>query len=89
MHVQLGSKCPIKTLIAETKPEFFLRAQRLKLRVLSYKYWLNFLKGMLQSKFCVDVNAHSDRKWKMIKSLFKKALFSKSFSFFYLFYVNQ
>ena len=62
MHVQLGSKVPIKTLIAATKPEFFLTAQSLKLRVLFQKYQVNFLKEMLQPKFCVDINTHSDRK---------------------------
>ena len=42
------------------------------------------IKKMLQITFCVDINTHSDRKWKIMKDLFKK-LFSKCFIFYFYF----
>ena len=45
-------------------------------------------KGILASIFCIDINTHSDRKWKIMWNLFQKIIFSKCFSFFDLFIVT-
>ena len=40
--------------------------------------FLYYIKGMLRPIFCIDINTHSDRKWKIIWNLFKKAISSRS-----------
>ena len=40
------------------------------------------LKRMLRSIFCIALNKHSDRKWKIMQNLFKRTIFSKCFSFY-------
>ena len=45
------------------------------------------LKGILRPILCIDINTHSDRKWKIMQNLFQKTMFSKCFNFFFhLFY---
>ena len=45
-------------------------------------FWL--LKGMLRSIFCVDMNTHTDRKWKIMQNLSKKVFIDLFYRYHYL-----
>ena len=43
------------------------------------------IKKTLQTTFCVDINTHSDRKWEIMKDLFKKLFFPNVLFFIFIF----
>ena len=54
---------------------------------INFEELLKRLKGMLLPIFCIHVNTHSDRKYKIMLNLFKKTIFKKSLiAFIDLFY---
>ena len=65
-----------------------------KTRIITFFIWprgasqnMFEVKGMLLPIFCVDINTHSDRKWKIMFNLFTEKLFSQNvLIFIYIFY---
>ena len=72
MHVKLGSKFSIKTLIAPTKAGFFLTAQSLKLRVLFHEYLVNLLTDISSKpRILIQHNVNNQLKLFNLGNVFK------------------
>ena len=78
-------RCPKRKSAAQSessKVRYWLKLAYCDLR--NYKISC-YLHAILRPIFCIDIKTRSDRKWKIIWSLFTKTIFSKCFSFYWSF----